>query len=104
MKTVRLLLAMPFMSAFLFSTSLYAQQEIDPTWYNPWAAPNQATSQTAKPPVAKHKSQPKSISGSPKRQSGSFARSDSPVSQPSHPESRPQPSIFTEESNFGKAE
>lgn len=104
MKTNRLQLAMTFMVAFLFSTSLYGQQEVDPTWYNPWAADHQATAQTAKRPAVKHKSQPKNISGSPKRQSVSFARSDSQVSRPSHAESRPQWSSSTEQGDTGKAE
>lgn len=25
-----------------FSTAVYAQQEVDPTWYNPWAPPTTA--------------------------------------------------------------
>lgn len=25
-----------------FSTAVYAQQEVDPTWYNPWAPPTAA--------------------------------------------------------------
>ena len=43
MKTNRLLLVMTFMSAILFGTNLYAQQEVDPTWYDPWGALRQTT-------------------------------------------------------------
>ena len=39
MKTNRLLLVMTFMSAILIGTNLYAQQEVDPTWYDPWGGP-----------------------------------------------------------------
>ena len=55
MKTNRLLLVMTFMSVLLFGTSLFAQQEVDPSWYNPWQAQNNVTAQ--RPQVTKHKNQ-----------------------------------------------
>lgn len=30
-------------------------QEVDPTWYDPWAAPNTAVVHTPQPPVAIHR-------------------------------------------------
>lgn len=68
MKTNRLLLAMTFMSAFLFGTSLYAQQEVDPTWYNPWPVANDMSAHAAQLQAAEHKSQPKIVSDSPAQQ------------------------------------
>jgi len=35
----------------------YAQQEVDPTWYDPWAAPKPAATQTIK--TAEKKQEPK---------------------------------------------
>jgi hypothetical protein len=70
MRTNRLLLVMTFMSVFLFGTSLYGQQEIDPTWYNPWPVPNEVTAHPSRPQVAKHKNQPKIVAGLVERQPG----------------------------------
>jgi len=36
----------------------YGQQEVDPTWYDPWAAPNAAVVQPSQPPAVVHSSQP----------------------------------------------
>lgn len=33
----------------LLTLSLQAQQEVDPTWHDPWATPDKATSQPSKP-------------------------------------------------------
>lgn len=71
MKTNRLLMAMTFMSVLLFGPSLFAQQEVDPTWYNPWAAPNKVSAPAtqppaAQPPAAPSKHQAKMVSGLPK--------------------------------------
>ena len=33
----------------------YAQQEISPVWFDPWAAPNTAAAQSAKPAVSAKK-------------------------------------------------
>jgi hypothetical protein len=33
----------------------YGQQEVDPTWYNPWAAPNAVAVHPAQPPVTIHR-------------------------------------------------
>jgi hypothetical protein len=60
------LIAMSF--AMMFGTFLlpaYGQQEVDPTWYNPWAPPAAAAAQTAQPPAAKsqhHQAKVKSVS------------------------------------------
>jgi hypothetical protein len=35
----------------------YGQQEVDPTWYDPWAAPTAAAVHPAQPPAAVHSSQ-----------------------------------------------
>jgi len=37
----------------------YAQQDVDPTWYDPWAPPAPAVVHTAQPQAASHKQQPK---------------------------------------------
>jgi len=36
----------------------YGQQEVDPTWYDPWAAPNTAVVPPAQPPAVVHSYQP----------------------------------------------
>lgn len=67
MKTDRLLLVVTFMSLFLFGTSLYGQQEVDPTWYNPWP---EAT-KTATAPLSqavKAKDEPKVVTRSADKQ------------------------------------
>jgi hypothetical protein len=46
MKTNRLLMALTFTSVVMLGTSLYAQQDVDPTWYNPWDAPAKVTAQS----------------------------------------------------------
>lgn len=46
MKTNRLLMAITFTSVVMLGTSLYAQQDVDPTWYNPWDAPARVTAQS----------------------------------------------------------
>jgi len=46
MKTNRLLMAITFTSVVMLGTSLYAQQDVDPTWYNPWYAPAKAAAQS----------------------------------------------------------
>jgi hypothetical protein len=66
MKTNRLLMAMTFMGILLFGPSLFAQQEVDPTWYDPWAAPNKVSASVTQPPAAQSKHQPKMVSGLPK--------------------------------------
>ena len=51
------LIAMSF--AMMFGTFLlpaYGQQEVDPTWYNPWA-PSAAAVQTSQPQAAKSEHQ-----------------------------------------------
>lgn len=46
MKTNRLLMAITFTSVVMLGTTLYAQQDVDPTWYNPWDAPAKVTAQS----------------------------------------------------------
>ena len=42
----------------------YAQQEVDPTWYNPWVSASTATVQTAQPKATEqaHKAKIKTVS------------------------------------------
>jgi hypothetical protein len=35
----------------------YGQQEVDPTWYNPWPGQNQAVAHSAQPQAASHRHQ-----------------------------------------------
>lgn len=63
MKTNRLLMAMTFMSVLLFGTSLFAQQEVDPTWYDPWPVANKVAAPAPQPQAATSKPQPKIVSG-----------------------------------------
>ena len=35
----------------------YGQQEVDPTWYDPWAAPHHAVAQHLQPRTASHKNE-----------------------------------------------
>jgi len=37
----------------------YGQQEVDPTWYNPWTAPNTVVVHSSQPRVAVHRHQGK---------------------------------------------
>jgi hypothetical protein len=66
MRIQRSLLVMTLVSVFLFGTSLYGQQEVDPTWYNPW--PNKTTAPSARPQVATHKNHATAVSRSTGRQ------------------------------------
>lgn len=63
MKTNRLLMAMTFMSVLVFGTSLFAQQEVDPTWYDPWPVANKAATPLPQPQATKSKLEPKIVSG-----------------------------------------
>lgn len=60
MKTNRLLVAMTFTGMMLMGTSLFAQQDTDPSWYNPWDGPAKATATPQPAPVAA-KSNPMSV-------------------------------------------
>jgi hypothetical protein len=57
MKTNRLLMAITFTSVVILGTSLYAQQEVDPTWYNPWDAPAKVNAQSQPLQFAKYANQ-----------------------------------------------
>jgi hypothetical protein len=52
MKTNRLLVVMTFMSVLFLGTSLYAQQESDPTWYDPWPAADKVNAHISQPQAA----------------------------------------------------
>jgi hypothetical protein len=38
-----------------FMLPAYGQQEVDPTWYNPWAATNTTVANSSKPQAAAHR-------------------------------------------------
>jgi hypothetical protein len=38
-----------------FLVPAYGQQEVDPSWYNPWTPPNVAVAQSAQPRVIHHR-------------------------------------------------
>jgi hypothetical protein len=62
MKTNGLLMALTLAGLMLFSASLYAQQEVSPSWYDPWQAPDKVTAHVSQSPVAKHTDQPTMVS------------------------------------------
>jgi len=50
------------MIAVLFGAMVlpaFGQQEVDPTWYDPWAPPSPAVVQSAKPAATVHRQQPR---------------------------------------------
>ena len=57
-------LAMLFGAIFMMLLPAYGQQEMDPTWYDPWGAPNAVTVQASHPQVAtaKHHAKVKGVS------------------------------------------
>jgi hypothetical protein len=67
MRTNRLLLVMSFAGVVLAGTSLYAQQDADPTWYDPCPEPAKVTTPSQ---VAQHVNQPKTVAGLLERQPG----------------------------------
>jgi hypothetical protein len=89
MKTNHLLLAMTFASVLLLGTNLYAQQEVDPTWYDPWGAPSHVTSPSTPPHVAKSENDPSMVSALTKPRFEKLRASNSLVLHPG--QSRPQP-------------
>ena len=57
----RVLASMAMLFGAIFTILLlpaYGQQEVDPTWYDPWAAPNAAVVHPAQPPAAIHLAHP----------------------------------------------
>src|SRR5216683_5426071 len=75
----------------------YGQQEVDPTWYDPWAAPTTAVvhpSQppavvpSSQPPVATHRYQQTVRSVSPAPDAGKFRGKDTQLDQTRHNVSR----------------
>jgi hypothetical protein len=57
MKTNHLLMAITFTSVVMLGTSVYAQQDVDPTWYNPWDAPAKVTTQSQPLQFTNHSNQ-----------------------------------------------
>lgn len=55
------------------SLPAYGQQEVDPTWFDPWAAPNTAVVQTSQPREAIHRNQSAIVSVSSAPEPASFA-------------------------------
>lgn len=70
MKTNRLLLAMTLTAALLCGTKLFAQQEVNADWYDPWPASAHVTAHAPQPQIAQHKSEPKLVSGAVELKSG----------------------------------
>jgi hypothetical protein len=83
MKINRLLMAATFMSLFLFGPSLFAQQEVDPTWYNPWPEANKATVPASQ--VATPKNRTKAVSRASDPKTVSRASDSKTVSRASDP-------------------
>lgn len=48
----RLLVAITFTGMMLMGTSLFAQQDTDPSWYNPWDGPAATTAKSQPAPAA----------------------------------------------------
>ena len=47
-------IAMLFGAIFMMLLPAFGQQEVDPTWYDPWGAPNAVAVQSSRPQVAAH--------------------------------------------------
>jgi hypothetical protein len=70
----------------------YGQQEVDPTWYDPWAAPNTAAVYPSQPaatvhfsqPVATHRHQQTIKSISPAKDAAKFRAKDPQLDQSRH--------------------
>jgi len=57
----RVLASMAMLFGAIFTILLlpaYGQQEVDPSWYDPWAAPTAAVVHPGQPPAVAHSSQP----------------------------------------------
>src|SRR5947209_20579004 len=63
MKT-NLLLIMTVVGVLVFGTSLYGQQEVDPTSYDPWGVADMVA-HSSTPEVIQHKQEPKVVSALP---------------------------------------
>jgi hypothetical protein len=60
-QTPRFLASIAMLFGAIFTILLlpaYGQQEVDPTWYDPWAAPSTAVAHPSQPPAVVHSSQP----------------------------------------------
>jgi hypothetical protein len=102
MKSNHVLLAMTFASVFLFGTSLFAQQEVDPTWYDPWGAPNQVASHpTAPTHVAKTEHHARIEAGVSKLRAEKLRASDSLVIRPGHRRPEPLQTATSQEMDLG---
>jgi len=92
----RVLASMAMLLGAIFTILLlpaYGQQEVDPTWYDPWAAPNTAVVPPSQPPAAVHSSQPPAAthryhpsvrSVSPAPDAGKFRAQDKQLDQNRH--------------------
>jgi hypothetical protein len=87
MKTERILLGMTFGGLMLLTTSLYAQQEVNPDWYNPW--PDQATAQAKPSPAPVSVTQAKPLPVLPQLHSGATLETTSLAGQLSQMLSHP---------------
>ena len=65
----RLLVAMTFTGMMLMGTSLFAQQDTDPSWYNPWDGPAATTAKSQPAPVAAKSNPMAAVSMAPKLES-----------------------------------
>jgi hypothetical protein len=61
----------------------FGQQEVDPTWYDPWAAPNTVVVHSSQPQVAINRPQPKIRSVSSTRVAGKVRVKRSTTRRPS---------------------
>lgn len=92
----RVLASMAMLLGAIFTILLlpaYGQQEVDPTWYDPWAAPNTAvvppsrppavvhTSHSSQPPLATHRYQQTVRSVSPAPDAEKFRGKDTQLDQ-----------------------
>jgi hypothetical protein len=102
MKHNHLLLAMTFVGVLLVGPSLFAQQEVDPTWYDPWGGPTQVASHpVAAPHVAKAENHPKVDTSLTKLRSEKLRASDTRVIQPGQGQPQPVQSATSEEKDLG---
>jgi hypothetical protein len=101
MTTNRLLLVMTFMGMFLFGTSLFGQQEVDPTWYSPWSDQDKVAAQPAHTDVAKDLNSLKIVSGLSQSQLARLRGGESLVGRPSQNRRQPLRSATSEAVDFG---
>jgi hypothetical protein len=93
----RVLASMAMLFGAIFTIMLlpaYGQQEVDPTWYDPWAAPAAAVAHpgqplavahSSKPPIATHRYQQTVKFVSPVLDGGKVGVKDTRLDQSGHP-------------------